>query len=726
MLISPPFLLPRQEDESEDAWLNRCMNGGESGNGAFPLSFNLGWHGGMHLRAPITDSLSEFVRAIADGTVVFVRHPSPFCDDASHVQNYRGWTDNGCVVIRHETEIGEGQSSAVTFFSITMHLRKIDAAVQVGRRVWRKSSIGVAGQIDGSLERKIHLEIVCDDTNLVRLVGRSSGELSTRAHGRLDAIYGQIYFCLPAGTAFYAQKPLDHLCAAHIQPPKPSRQAPLPQVQALPPVYTSNADTPLVVALRYAGGDGPNGHRGSAYLNTLRTDGRSLGAPLEEVDAEYNLYTRSNQISNAHPADARPAPSAVYELLRFGRVVNVTNESLIPKDVPHWRLVRYPGGQGWVNLNSPSVRIFSDADFPHWQQWRLVNDSADQDSRCDSAVLRGWLDVSGDNRVDPIEAAVKLSDPELSLKLARAICKFPTEWDAASIDQRWGWLKTRTEENPIPFTEADFARLRGHIQSLAFFPGNTGLPNSHWHFHPREFVKHFRRCGWLGEREMLRCMPLVYQANRGNRGTPVIQNQLATSVARTRLSERDQPTLMKVARKYGLKGQRLCHFLAQVYQETGVLRWAQELASGAEYQGRVDLGNIQQGDGVRFKGRGLIQTTGRVNYVGYSRYHGRVGGDSFVVEPNNILLASSQYYAADAAGLYWVSRDIGGGHVCVSRIADLGVDDSQIRRVTRNVNGAEDGLWTGLVARRSHTVVTSFVLLDAIASPSPERIRVDV
>lgn len=119
---------------------------------------------------------------------------------------------------------------------------------------------------------------------------------------------------------------------------------------------------------------------------------------------------------------------------------------------------------------------------------------------------------------------------------------------------------------------------------------------------------------------------------------------------------------------------RQAHFLAQLAHESAGFTTTEEFASGAAYEGRKDLGNTQRGDGKRFKGRGLIQLTGRSNYKTY----GQKLGVDLVTDPT---LAGKFPWAALTAAVYWRDRNL-------NRYADR--DD--VRAVTRYVNGGYNGL----------------------------------
>ena len=124
---------------------------------------------------------------------------------------------------------------------------------------------------------------------------------------------------------------------------------------------------------------------------------------------------------------------------------------------------------------------------------------------------------------------------------------------------------------------------------------------------------------------------------------------------------------------------RLCHFMAQLAHESAHFGTTREFASGEDYEGRQDLGNTQRGDGRRYRGRGLIQTTGRANYQAATTDIRKMFADApdFEADPE----ALEDFPWALLSGIsYWRRKGI-------NRHADR--DD--VRAVTRAVNGGLRG-----------------------------------
>ncbi len=118
---------------------------------------------------------------------------------------------------------------------------------------------------------------------------------------------------------------------------------------------------------------------------------------------------------------------------------------------------------------------------------------------------------------------------------------------------------------------------------------------------------------------------------------------------------------------------RKAMFLAQLAHESVELRYFEEIASGAAYEGRTDLGNTRPGDGKRFKGRGPIQLTGRANY--------RAAGRALDLPlEKNPRMVSRPSVGFRTSAWFWNSRGL-------NKYADAG----NFREVTRRINGGYNG-----------------------------------
>jgi putative chitinase len=138
---------------------------------------------------------------------------------------------------------------------------------------------------------------------------------------------------------------------------------------------------------------------------------------------------------------------------------------------------------------------------------------------------------------------------------------------------------------------------------------------------------------------------------------------------------------------------RIAHFLSQIAEESDGFCTTEEYASGQAYEGRKDLGNTMPGDGVRFKGRGLIQLTGRANYaaVGTELKMDLVGQPQSVCDPYTYLLVSCVFWQKNNINIY--------------------ADKDDVVSVTQVVNGGQNGI----DARKAYLAKAKLLLAPLVA-----------
>lgn len=156
--------------------------------------------------------------------------------------------------------------------------------------------------------------------------------------------------------------------------------------------------------------------------------------------------------------------------------------------------------------------------------------------------------------------------------------------------------------------------------------------------------------------------------------------------------------LVNAMEKYSINTpRRQAAFLAQIAHESGSLKYVEEIASGEAYEGRADLGNIQPGDGVKYKGRGILQITGRFNYKALSE---ELKFD-FIKEPEKLELPGA---ASMSAAWFWDAKGL-------NRLADIDAFEkisariNGVNKTTGKPNGMEDRLRHWDICRKALGVV---------------------
>ena len=139
------------------------------------------------------------------------------------------------------------------------------------------------------------------------------------------------------------------------------------------------------------------------------------------------------------------------------------------------------------------------------------------------------------------------------------------------------------------------------------------------------------------------------------------------------------PVLNTAMNRFQIVGtKRVAAFIAQIGHESGQLKYVKEIwgpsAAQVRYEGRADLGNTQSGDGSKYRGRGLIQITGRANY--------KACGEALGLDLVNLpeLLERPQH-ACMSAAWFWATKSL-----------SILADEGKFETITRRINGGLNGL----------------------------------
>ncbi|SAK68653.1 EF hand domain-containing protein [Caballeronia catudaia] len=755
MIISPPFL-PAAGLRNTDATVNPPIvdlmmdkvDEFELAHGTYPIGFDRRWHCGAHLMPSMQN---EKVRAIADGEVVAYR----VCQKAYDGGGGRPDSNAGFVLLKHSTETGDGRT--LKFYSLYMHLLDLSsyngadgtllpeflkmptpggdtapspAQKGVNLKVRRKDVLGWVGACHA--QQHLHFEIFMTKTDYDAYFGRTQLGKPTASVATGNDCWGHTYYVIPAGSSFRAL------------PPGADSQKKLKGI-AFDPLQADRNEEQLFVEMFF--------HKGSKFTNVWAISGESrtllTPTPVKETDYEYDMYKRATALYPACPSDG-------YELLRFGRILSpsptlgvATGATPPPVDASvqgnprprdgenpraTWMRVTFAAGrEGYIDVSPDAILKLSDADFSGLAGWEKIsegNTPFSADGLCDIDALKKIVRDTKEHQT-PQETALKAEHKKEAVlanyvktnkaireRLKGFVCEAPSEWDSSNNEERYRKLKDEGE-----FYHGDddgYAAFMKLLKSFQFWD-KTGFADGEkmWFFHPLAFVRHFRKCGWLGRNDLSKIYNESTYVALGKKGEDY--------------KELYRKSINNVLRKYALnKAPRSSHFFGQCAIESFYMMVVREASIGianavktghtsimpesrgylrsppaAEadvayfkklYEGRAVLGNSDVGDGVKFRGRGFKQLTGRYNYSEYWVYRGWLDGKLYdhawfektvngrpmpgpqIDNPEEV--GNDPYSCVDTAGFFCT-------RYLVTKAADNGITENVSKSLTKKVNPAD-------------------------------------
>ncbi|MEM5328555.1 hypothetical protein VSR34_18460, partial [Paraburkholderia sp. JHI2823] len=588
------------------------------------------------------------------------------------------------------------------------------------RNIRRKDILGYVGQYQGV--KYLHFETFMLPGDFDAYFGGTQLGNTVPDTPTTTDWWGHCYYMIPAGLQFFAL------------PPGADAHNKLNGIE-FTPLQTDKNELPLIVETYFS--------KGSKYTNvwSVAADGSRTpltDQPVPEAKYEYDLYKRAKALYSTCPSDG-------YEMLRFGRILSSNTTQ------PTWVRVTYAAGkQGYIDISKAEIKKLSDADFPSFMCWLKVTDGNTpfgSDGLCDIDALKRIVkdaqssDATATTEVqkaDELSSYVRSHD-KIRQALRGFICNAPSEWDDTGNETRWA--KLRDKDGFYEGNEQGYQDFLKYLKEIQFWDV-TGLPAGQklWFFHPLAFIRHFRKCGWMSAAELSRAMPAASPEN----------------------VDRYKASINFISAKYlNFEKVRISHFLGQTAHETANLRGpmvehgnntlsaAYETdahyymgpdaysyfvrASGYEKLNNA-LGNeYNSGDGIKFRGRGALQITGRAAYADYWVYRAWLQKDSFdaswwvkngwwsvprnasirpaiIDNPQNISARANgnEFNPIDVGGWFWVCHNI-------NSVCDV---ESPINRIATASNGVStiiNKYDTPTFARRQHNAnLAKEVLCDAV------------